>query len=182
MAVNWKRIVTWLVAIVFLTVLIAFLFSGGGPAPGDILLSTIILHSTNESVARAELITAIDTAVKGTSNDAISAQWNTLTQCIADNSCTQDDYFDLVLIIAIEKKDDVPHAGLISNAITVNRYWGNQERILEFSKALSDANAQVDLLASKPVTNKWREIVACDGKCPEFHNLFFEFLRLVLAI
>jgi hypothetical protein len=184
MTVNWKRAVAWIIAILFLVALVYFFVEAfsSKPSPTALMLDTVTLHSINETVQRAEIITRMDRTVKGLENDAIAAQWATLSNCIAGNVCTQDDYFDFLLMIAVEKKKEVPHAELIGNAITVNRYWGNSEKIIEFSKTLSDANEQVAALGLRTVANKWHEIIACDGKCQNYHASFFEFIRLLISV
>lgn len=184
MAVNWKRLLTWIIG---LLVIFAIIFSlvgvfTPGPSPADLMQDTMTLRTTNNTVQRSELITQMDRTVQALESQAINAQWVSLSSCIASNACTQDDYFDFLLMVAVERKDEVPNAGLIINAITVNRYWGSPEKIIEFSKAVSEANDQVERLGLQTVENKWREIVQCDGKCPEYHELFFEFIRLLLSV
>jgi len=184
MAVNWKRIVTWVIALIVLAALgigVKQMFFGS-PSVSLLMLDSITLYGTNDTVKMAELITDMDESVAQLKNDGISAQWSTLTDCIAGGVCTQDDYFDFLLIIAIEKPGEVPHAPLVMDVITTNRYWGNKEKIIEFSKSLSSANEEIELLGLKTVRNKWQEIIYCDGKCREFHPLFFEFVRLLLTV
>jgi len=184
MAFNWKRLLTWIIGLLFLFAIIYTLVQvfSSAPSPTELMLSTITLRSTNDTVHRAELITDMDTTVRELESEPIAAQWSTLTECIAPNTCTQDDYFDFLLMVATERPKEVAHADLIANAIAVNRYWGNSERIIEFSKALSDANDQVAGVELKSVRNKWQEIIYCDGKCANYHDLFFDFTRLLLAV
>lgn len=184
MAVNWKRLLTWIIGLLVIVALVFFVkqvfFSS--PSATELMLNTIALRSTNDTVQRANLISDMDDMVRGLENDGITAQWGTLSNCIATNGCTQDDYFDFLMIVAIERQDDVPNAALIANVIMMNRYWGNAEKIIEFSKALSEANDQVEALQLKSVKNKWQEAVYCDGKCPTYHALFFDFIKLLLSV
>jgi hypothetical protein len=184
MAVNWKRLLTWTIGLLLLVALVFFFVDmiRGPPPITDLMLGTMALRSTNDTVQRAELITRMDAMVKELENDAIAAQWSTLAGCIAGNACTQDDYFDFLLMIAIEKREDIPNAELIANVITVNRYWDNAEKIIEFSKALTETNEQVEALQLKTIANEWQEIIYCDGKCQNYHDLFFEFIRLLLSV
>lgn len=184
MAVNWKRLLTWIIALVFfIAILYAVIRAFSGPPPiTELMLSTMTLRTTNDTVQRSALITDMNDMVKELDSDAISAQWATLTDCIAGNLCTQDDYFDFLLMITVEKHDDIPNADTIISAITANRYWGNSAKIIEFSKALSDTNDAVEATDFKTITNKWQEIIQCDGKCGQFHQLFFEFVRLLIAV
>jgi hypothetical protein len=184
MAVNWKRVLTWVIAIAFIVGLVFFLFDAFGEKPSaqQLMLQTITLYSTNDTVQRAGLITEMDRTVHALGNGGIIAQWNILADCIAGSACTQDDYFDFLLMIANELPGEVPHSDLVVNTITANRYWGDSSRIIEFSKSLSEANNQVEALQLKTVRNKWQEIIYCDGRCREFHPLFFEFIRLLLSV
>ncbi len=184
MAVNWRRLLTWIIGLLVLAALVLFVKQVffASPSPGELILNTIALRNTNDTVQRAGLIADMDGMVQALENDGIAAQWGTLSNCVATDACTQDDYFDFIMMVAVEQKDDVPNAGLIANVITVNRYWGNAERIIEFSKALSQANDQVEELQLKTVRNKWQEAVYCDGKCPGYHAIFFDFIKLLLAV
>ncbi len=181
---NWKRVLTWIIAVVFLIALVygAFQVFSEKVSPPELMVDAMELRATNDTVARAELITKMDRSVKLLESSGVSAQWASLSSCVAANSCNQDDYFDFLLMIAVEKTKDVPNSALIANAITANRYWGNSERIIEFSNALSEANRQVEELNLRTIRNKWQEIIQCDGKCAKFHDLFFDFIRLLLAV
>ena len=184
MAANWKRILIWTIIVLFVFALLIFVKQVFFPAPSPtmLMMDTMTLRTTNSTVERAELISDMDDAVRRIENDAIMAQWITLTDCLAAGTCSQDHYFDLLLMVAIEERDEVSNAELVANVITVNRYWGNSEKIVEFSKALSASDDQIYEIGLKTVSNKWQEIVDCDGKCAEFHQLFFEFTRLLLAV
>jgi hypothetical protein len=181
---NMKRVLTWIIAVLFLIALVYGVYQmvKEKPSPTQLMMDAITLRTTNDTVGRAEIITEMDRQVKMIKSDGISAQWASLSACIAANSCNQDDYFDFLLMISIEKQKEVPHADIIVNAVTSNRYWGNSEKIIDFSNALSAANTQVDDLDLRTIRNKWQEIIQCDGKCPQFHELFFDFIRLLLSV
>lgn len=182
-SLNWKRLATWLVAIiVILLVLVVVIRSfKPGPSPVQVMLDVMALRTTNDTVMRAQLIASLDEDVKRLDSDAVRAQWSVMTGCIAANACSQDDFFDFLLVVAVENRDDVPNADLIVNAVIVNRYWGDQNKIIEFSRALSDANEQVDAVHLRTVKSKWDEVVKCNGRCKEYHELFFDFVKLLLA-
>jgi hypothetical protein len=184
MAVNWKRLLTWIIALAFLIGIVISVFNaiGFAPSPSGLIEGTIKLRGMTEAVPRAALITQMDDNVRAIDNPAITAQWTVLSGCVAGSACTQDDYFDFLLMIAMEEPDEVPNSELIVNLLTVNRYWGQPERIIEFSKALTVANDQVRALQMQAIEGKWQEVVRCDGKCPEYHDLFFELVRLLIAM
>ncbi|MEM4240361.1 MAG: hypothetical protein QXM31_03895 [Candidatus Woesearchaeota archaeon] len=181
---NWKRVLTWIIAVVFLIALFFGVWQivREKPSPPGLMMDAMSLRTTNDTVGMAEIITEMDRQIGMMKSPGISAQWASLSACIAANSCNQDDYFDFLLMVAVEKPKEVPHAEIIVNAITANRYWGNSEKIIEFSNALSEANRQVEELNLRTVRNKWQEIIQCDGKCSQFHELFFEFIRLLLSV
>jgi len=182
--VSWKRVLTWIIAVVFLIALGVGLWQvfREKASPTQMMFDAMKLRETNATVSRAELVTELDKSVSLLESSGVSAQWASLSACIAANSCDQDDYFDFLLMVAVERQKEVPHASLIVNAITANRYWGNSEKIIEFSNALSEANRQVEELNIRVIRNKWQEIIQCDGKCSQFHELFFELIRLLLAV
>lgn len=184
MAFNWKRFLTWVIAVLFLIALIwgAVQVFSEKPSPTQLMIDAITLRTTNDTISKAQVITEMDRQVKMIDSQGITTQWDLLRICIAAGSCSQDDYFDFLLMIAVEKQDEVPNAPIIVNAITANRYWGNSEKILDFSKSLADANQQVDELGIRAIKNKWQEVIQCDGKCADFHSLFFDFIRLLLSV
>ncbi len=183
MAVKWARVLTYIIIILVIIALAMFVKQVlSGPSATNLMIDTIELYSNNDTIERAELISAIDTNVKKLESESIITQWDTLTGCIGANSCSQDNYFDLLLLVAVEQADSIPNSDIIVNIITVNRYWGNPDKIIEFSKALSKADEQIELVEEKTIKNKWQEVVYCDGKCPEYHPLFFDFVRLLLAV
>ncbi len=181
---NWKRVLTWIIGIIFLIALIFGVYQivKEKPSPSQLMIDAMTLRTTNDTVGRAEIITEMDRQVGMIQSQGISAQWASLNSCLAANSCNQDDYFDFLLMVSVERAKEVPHSAVIVNAITANRYWGNSEKILDFSKALADANQQVDDLDLRTIKNKWQEIIQCDGKCANFHNNFFDFIRLLLSV
>lgn len=181
---NWKRVLTWIIAILFLIALVwgAVQLFSETPSPTQLMIDAITLRTTNDTVTRSDIITEMDRQVKMIESQGITTQWASLGTCIAAGSCNQDDYFDFLLMVAVEKQKEVPNSAIIVNAVTANRYWGNSDKILDFSKSLSEANQQVDDLDIRSIKNKWQEIIQCDGKCAQFHSLFFEFIRLLLSV
>jgi hypothetical protein len=184
MAVNGKRVILWVIGLAVIIALFFFVKQVffASPSVPALMADTITLAGTNDTVKRSLLITSMDESVAGLEDDAIGAQWDTLTDCISQNLCTQDDYFDMLYIAALQKRDDVPNAELIARVVEANRYWNDKEKLVEFSKALSDANEGVEQLQLKTIRNKWQEIIYCDGKCAQYHQQFFEFVRLLLTV
>jgi hypothetical protein len=119
--------------------------------------------------------------VKRLESPEVSAQWDSFTGCFSQKACTDDDYFNLILAVSIDQQEVVPHATLIANLITVNRYWGT-EQLVDFSKALAAAYDQVEALQVKTVRNKWESIIKCAGTCPEYHALFYDLIRLIVQV
>lgn len=180
---NAKKTVVWAIVCLAIIALIIGIFQiiGGAPPAKDIILKTIELHETDDNVAKAKLISEVDEMIKKLDTPQASTQWISLTGCLAEKTCVNDDFFNFIIAVAIEHPDDVPHSKLVVDLVTVNRYW-NSERVVEFSKALASADEQIDELEIQVATNKWEAILKCEGACPEFHSLFYEMIRLVVQV
>lgn len=180
---NVKRAAIWLIGILVIIALVvgAVQIIRGPPPAKDLILNTIALQSAADQVAQAKLITDMDKMAKRLDNPAITTQWVSLTACAAQKACTDDDYFNLVYAAAAELPEHVPNAQLVLDLVAANRYWGS-ERIVEFSKALASANDQVAALQVSAVSTQWDNVVACAGTCPEYHQNFYELIRLIVQV
>lgn len=181
---NFRKALVWAIAVLTITAAIvgvAQIIKGPPPAK-ELILKTVELRKTTEQVAQAKLITEMDGMVQRLESPELFAQWTALTSCLAKQSCTDDDYFNLVFLVAAENPESVPHAKLITDLITTNRYWNDKEHLVEFSKSLTAANEQIGALQTIVVKEKWEEIIACAGKCGEFHDLFYEITKLILQV
>jgi len=162
---------------VLITAVAILLSFTGGPDQTPDLIPTIVKlyqHKDN-SVEKAKDITKIDEIVTDMDNTAVTDAWLSMLDCLKEQ-CVPDDYFNFIMIVINEKSHDIKYSNLLTNILITQRYWGS-ENIVEFSKALTAANADIDVLHNKAISNKWDEIVACNGVCPEKNDLFFGLLH-----
>ncbi len=151
-------------------------FTGGTDPTPDLIPAIVKLYQhTDNSVEKAKDITQIDDIVTDMDNTAITDAWLSMLDCLKEQ-CVPDDYFNFVMIVINEKSHKIKHSDLLTNILVTQRYWGT-ENIVDFSKALTAANADIDALHNKAVSDKWKEIVACNGVCPEQNTLFFELIQ-----
>jgi len=166
------------IIITALAVALSFLMANQADVPTVILNAIDMKQKLDDPVVRAKAVTNIDEAVKTLRNDAISESWQTVLSCL-QQGCVPDDYFNFIAVVVQEKKEEVLSSDLIFNMLVVQRYWGG-ENIVEFSKALAASNDAIEQLGSKTASDKWAEIIACNGACPEKDNLFFDMIKIVL--
>ncbi|MEM4263472.1 MAG: hypothetical protein QW666_01070 [Candidatus Woesearchaeota archaeon] len=166
------------IIITALAVALSFLMENQADASTLVLNVIDLKQKADDSVARAKAVTSIDKAVKSLHNEAISESWQTLLECL-QKGCVPDDYFNLIAVIVQERKEEIANSDLIFNILVVQRFWGG-ENIVEFSKALAAANDAIEQLGSKTASNKWSEIIACNGTCKERDDLFFDMIKLII--
>lgn len=135
--------------------------------------------SKSDKIKQAELVTEIDSIINSLHNKPITDQWETTTLCLA-SQCTDEDFFDLILAIALEgDKAGVTYGNLIVNLLTANKYW-NTDNVVKFSQAITKSNKLISNLNNPEITEKWHEIVNCDGICSEKNELNFELIHLIV--
>ncbi|MBS3148520.1 hypothetical protein J4219_06540 [Candidatus Woesearchaeota archaeon] len=166
-------------AIVIVTiVIIASLL--GSDTPVDYLISkSLELRKAQDPVQRAQLITEIDDIITNADSSELLDQWNRMMGCLA-TSCPNEAYLDLVLVTTATFEDDLPQSALLINVIATAKYWGDPEHLLEFSRALSMANEDIEELASKKTRNAWQDVVECNNTCPEKDDLLFDLIETLV--
>jgi hypothetical protein len=152
----------------------------GGASASDLILKTVNLRENiDDSVARAKDISMIDDMVNSIGNEAIAEGWQSMLGCL-QTRCVADDYFNFILLVIQEEGDEACHSDLLTNVIVTHRYWGTNESIVEFSKALTFTNDAVESLGVRDVSKQWEEIVKCNGVCAQKDALFFNIVTLIL--
>lgn len=164
---------------ILVTALAVLLSFTAGESQTPELIPTIVklYQHRDNSVEKAKDITRIDEIVTDIDNPEITDAWLSLLECLKSN-CVADDYFNFIMIIINEKGHEIQYSNLLTNVLITQRYWGT-ENIVEFSKALTAANEDIDILNNKAVSNKWDEIVNCNGVCPEKNDLYFDLIGLL---
>ncbi|MBD3303869.1 hypothetical protein GF343_01890 [Candidatus Woesearchaeota archaeon] len=143
------------------------------------LIPTIVklYQNRDNSVEKAKDITKIDEIVTDIDNPEITEAWLSMLDCLKE-TCVPDDYFNFIMIVINEKGHEIKYSNLLTNILITQRYWGT-ENIVEFSKALTAANQDIDALHNKAASSKWNEVVECNGVCPEKNDLFFQTIGLL---
>jgi len=167
------------IIIIFIAVVIILKVVRSEPPVTDIIYKTIDLRKASDPVERADSITALDELVSKSGNEDIKGQWDRMMQCLS-SSCPDEAFLDLILVTVASYEKDVQNSALLVNVIATNKYWGNPERLLDFSRALSMANEQVKLLEDRKVEKIWESIVACNNVCPEKNNYYFDLIRAIV--
>ncbi|HLD04194.1 MAG TPA: hypothetical protein VJG90_00590 [Candidatus Nanoarchaeia archaeon] len=128
---------------------------------------------------QVELVNIINQDIKQIGSDNIQEQWETTALCLA-RTCTDKDFMQLILTVAIEGDRDGYEVGnLIMNILTANKYWGSDNTI-RFSESLDKANKQITSLNKPAVSGSWKKLVACDGQCAEKNSLTFDAIRQIV--
>ena len=175
-----KTVVIGTLGLGILVTAIAILLSfTSGESPTPELIPTIAdLHQHRiNSVEKAKDIAKIDEIVTDIDNTAITDAWLSMLDCLKEK-CVPDDYFNFIMVVINEKSHDIKYSNLLTNMLVTQRYWGT-ENIVDFSKALTAANTDIEALHNKAVSDKWQEIVDCNGVCAEKDSLFFEIISIL---
>lgn len=167
-----------LLILLFAIVVLAKVLGSDAPIK-PIILHGIELRNTDDAVQKAELVSLLDDLVQQAENDDLSDQWYRMTKCLSDG-CPDDAYFDLVLATAAIYEEDLPQSPVLINLIATNKYWGDPEQVVEFSRAMTLADDQIRELKSRRADTVWSDIVECNAVCDERNDLFFELIGIVV--
>ncbi len=159
-------------------ILIASLMGSNAPIK-PLIAQGIDLRNAKDPVQKAQLITDIDDLIAQTESEELKDQWERMMECLG-TKCPDQAYLDLILVTTVNFENDLPESSLLINIIATAKYWNDPDHLLDFSKALSLANEQIDALEDKRARKQWQSVVECDGKCSEKYDLFFELIRTVL--
>ncbi len=163
-------------AILLTSIVIAYtLFASQEVAQPLVVSIAELRNSAGDPVQKAKLISRIDD-LAADSTEGVQDQWAYMTECLPAG-CVDDEYLNLILIVAQEHTADLPAAELITNIIIAHRFWGGED-VVEFSRALSDASDAIEL-RPKQVRSQWDEVIACNGECAHMNDLFFELLVML---
>ncbi len=167
-----------IVVIVIAVIIIVKVISGEPPVK-PLIYKSIELRNATDPVSRATLISSIDELVTQTKNKDVKDQWDRMMVCLA-KACPDEAYLDMVLVTVAAFENKLPESGLMINVIATSKYWGNADHLLEFSKALSIANEQLQQLGNRKAEKIWQQIVDCNGTCPEKNDLYFELIKTMV--
>ncbi len=152
----------------------------GSDAPyRPIIYKTIELRKAASPVEKANLITNIDDLVVQADSVEVKDQWDRMMQCLA-TACPDEAYLDMVLVTVAAFEQDIPESAVLINVIATAKYWGDPNHLLDFSKALSIANDQIESLDNRKAEKVWEQIVECNGVCPEKNDLYFDLIGIIV--
>jgi len=167
------------IVILAVTVVIIVKVMTGEPPIKAIIYKTSELRRATAPLERANLITDLDDLVVEANNDDVKEQWDRMTQCLAAG-CPDEAYLDMILVTVAAFEQDIPESALLINIIATAKYWDKPENLLDFSKALSIANEQIQSLDNRKIEKIWTQIVECNGVCPEKNSLYFELIGAIV--
>ncbi len=167
------------IIIIVAAVIIIIKVMSSEPPVKEIIFKSIELRKATGPVDRANLISALDDLVAASKSSEVKDQWDRMTKCLG-TACPDEAYLDMVLVTTAAFEKDIPESALLINIIATAKYWGNPEHLLEFSKALSIANEQVQASKNRKVEKAWEEIVKCNNACPEKNDLYFDVITTVV--
>lgn len=176
---RFKRVIPPLIFLLLILAIagLSMKYLVGDPGP-EIIQKVIELRQEDNTVKKADLIAATDDLVVALNNRNVDAEWESLTECLSA-TCSNADYLNLVQTVAYEER--IPNYDLIINLVLTYKYWTGED-VLKFSKALTEVDKGIDALNVRVVTDAWKKIVECDGKCPEKADLYFELIQEIVDL
>jgi len=175
-----KFIVSIIGIIVLLTAVVVIASVLGTNAPiKPLIYKNIDLRNAKDPVERADLITTIDDLVVQANSEEVREQWDRMLDCLK-TACPDEAFLDMSLVVISVFEEDIPESSLLINVIATAKYWDNTDNLLQFSKALSLANAQVEEIESRKAEKMWDEIVECNNTCAEKNDLYFDLIRIIV--
>jgi hypothetical protein len=99
-----------------------------------------------------------------------------MLSCLSD-ICPDEAFLDLVLVTTAAYETEIPNSATIINAIATVKYWGQPEQMLDFSRAMSAANDQIEESDNRAAKKVWGQILACENTCAEKNDLYFALIK-----
>ncbi len=167
------------IAIVVIAVVIIANILGGTAPVKPLIYKSIELRSAKSPVEKADLITTLNDLVSSSKSDDVRKQWDRVVDCLA-SGCPDDAFLDIVLVTVAAFESDIPEGAVLINIIATSKYWNDSEHLLEFSKALSMTDEQIQKLGNRKAVKLWEQIVECNGNCSEKNDFYFELIKTVV--
>ena len=178
---GFGSIIASIIGIVIVVVAVVIILKLVRPEPQVKLLieKSIELRNATNPVEKANLISSLDDEVAGSKSQEVKDQWDRMMLCLP-TTCPDEAYLDMVLVTVAAFEKDIPDSALLINIIATSKYWGDAEHLLDFSKALSIANDQIDKLNNRKAEKIWQQIVECNGTCPDKNSLYFDVIKAIV--
>jgi len=163
-----------LLIVVTVVILVAVLTPNSDPS--SLISKAIELRNSKTPIERANLITSIDDEVASLGNSDVSEQWDRMLSCLSE-VCPDEAFLDLILVTTAAFETEIPNSATIINAIATVKYWGNSENMLDFSRAMSNADKQIEESDNRAAKKVWDQILECENTCEDKNNLYFALIR-----
>jgi len=163
-----------LVVVIAVVILIAVLTPNSNPS--GLISKTIDLRNAKTPIERANLITFIDDEVAKLGSKDVKEQWDRMLSCLSD-VCPDEAFLDLILVTTASFETEISNSATIINVIATVKYWGKPENMLDFSRAMSTANDQIDDSNNRAAKKTWGQILACENTCEDKNDLYFALIR-----
>jgi hypothetical protein len=163
-----------LVVVIAVVILVAVLTPNSNPS--GLISKTIDLRNAKTPIERANLITSIDDEVANLGAGDVKEQWDRMLSCLSE-VCPDEAFLDLILVTTAAYETEISNSATIINAIATVKYWGQPEQMLDFSRAMSTANDQIDESDNRAAKKVWGQILACENTCAEKNDLYFALIR-----
>lgn len=126
----------------------------------------------------AEKIAKIDSLVRSSDSAEITAGWTSLIACLDKESCTDEFYMFLKIILARGKtpvgyfwaKKDNTAEQLLGNLLDL-KLAAEKNNIVLRSKLVSDTNSLIITQSSIEAKDLWEDLVNCNFSCNELDEL-----------
>ena len=86
----------------------------------------------------------------------------------------------MVLVVISAFEAEIPESDVLVNVIATSKYWDDGDNILEFSKALTLSNEQIEELDNRKAEGIWQDIVDCNNECSERNDLYFDLIKTIM--
>ncbi len=167
------------IVIVVVAVIIILKVMRGEPPYKALIYKSMELRQATDSLEKSKLISDIDELVAESDSSEVTDQWDRMMKCLSA-SCPDEAFLDMALVTVAAFEQDISESALLINIIATAKYWGDAEHLLDFSKAMSIANDQIDTLDNRKAQKAWEQIISCNNTCPEKHDLYFELIRTIV--
>ncbi len=178
--VKGVKIVKRVLILLLIIAVIFFIFKLviAGPAIKPIASNAIQLRFEGDQLKKAKIISSTDSLIKKTNNKDVIEQWEKITSCL-NEGCEDYQYFNFLIILITDYREEIPNSNLLMNILAVQRYWGTEE-VIKFSKAMSFADEEIEKMQNREIKKKWEQAVACNNDCPDKNTLFLKLIQLII--
>jgi len=171
-----KRVITLL--IILAVIIVGYKFLTNEPGIKPITENIIKLRITENPLDKAKIISSTDNMITKLESDEVKERWNQLTKCL-NKECSDTQYFNFLIILFSQYPEKLAKTDLLLKILAIQRYWGTEE-VVEFSKAMSYVDEEIQKMPSNTVKKKWQNVIDCNNLCDKKNDYFLELIQSVL--